>query len=107
MGRIFVIDIEGRCYSCRCCDDTPLALVDDVLSRDKTDFELSTIPALIPVLSTAAGETLLLLVKHVELIINKVFFIIQFIRHNYIFVLQHIWWKPCMYCCRAGCSKSD
>ncbi|XP_050214156.1 protein yippee-like At5g53940 [Mercurialis annua] len=32
MGRIFVIDIEGRCYSCRCCD-TPLALADDVLSR--------------------------------------------------------------------------
>ncbi|XP_050216709.1 SCY1-like protein 2 B [Mercurialis annua] len=40
-------------------------------SQDKSDFELSTIPALIPVLSTAAGETLLLLVKHAELIINK------------------------------------
>ncbi|CAK7328806.1 unnamed protein product [Dovyalis caffra] len=40
-------------------------------SQDKFDFELSTLPALIPVLSTAAGETLLLLVKHAELIINK------------------------------------
>ncbi|KAL2326517.1 hypothetical protein Fmac_025575 [Flemingia macrophylla] len=40
-------------------------------SQDKTDFEQSTLPALVPVLSTAAGETLLLLVKHAELIINK------------------------------------
>ncbi|KAJ6884522.1 hypothetical protein NC652_031505 [Populus alba x Populus x berolinensis] len=40
-------------------------------SQDKIDFELSTLPALIPVLSTAAGETLLLLVKHAELVINK------------------------------------
>ncbi|EEF36846.1 ATP binding protein, putative [Ricinus communis] len=40
-------------------------------SQDKHDFELSTLPALIPVLSTAAGETLLLLAKHAELIINK------------------------------------
>lgn len=40
-------------------------------SQDKHDFELSTLPALVPVLSTAAGETLLLLVKHAELIINK------------------------------------
>ncbi|KAG8378548.1 hypothetical protein BUALT_Bualt08G0148400 [Buddleja alternifolia] len=40
-------------------------------SQDKNDFELSTLPALIPVLSTAAGDTLLLLVKHAELIINK------------------------------------
>eukprot|EP00268_Persea_americana_P033188 TRINITY_DN3292_c0_g1_i2.p1 TRINITY_DN3292_c0_g1~~TRINITY_DN3292_c0_g1_i2.p1 ORF type:complete len:942 (+),score=161.02 TRINITY_DN3292_c0_g1_i2:246-3071(+) len=40
-------------------------------SQDKNDFELSTLPALIPVLSSAAGETLLLLVKHAELIINK------------------------------------
>ncbi|EOY17147.1 Kinase family protein with ARM repeat domain isoform 2 [Theobroma cacao] len=40
-------------------------------SQDKTDFELVTLPALVPVLSTAAGETLLLLVKHAELIINK------------------------------------
>ncbi|KAL0456281.1 UNVERIFIED_CONTAM: SCY1-like protein 2 [Sesamum latifolium] len=37
----------------------------------KSDFELSTLPALVPVLNTAAGETLLLLVKHAELIINK------------------------------------
>ncbi|XP_065852087.1 SCY1-like protein 2 B [Euphorbia lathyris] len=40
-------------------------------SQDRIDFELSTLPALIPVLSTAAGETLLLLVKHAELIIHK------------------------------------
>nr|XP_043636209.1 SCY1-like protein 2 [Erigeron canadensis] len=40
-------------------------------SQDKIDFETSTLPALVPVLSTAAGETLLLLVKHAELIVNK------------------------------------
>ncbi|XP_038717562.1 SCY1-like protein 2 isoform X1 [Tripterygium wilfordii] len=40
-------------------------------SQDKVDFELSTLPALVPVLSSAAGETLLLLVKHAELIILK------------------------------------
>ncbi|KAJ0521379.1 putative protein kinase SCY1-SCYL2 family [Helianthus annuus] len=40
-------------------------------SQDKCDFEASTLPALVPVLSTAAGETLLLLVKHAELIVNK------------------------------------
>eukprot|EP01018_Ginkgo_biloba_P000863 Gb_28329 [translate_table: standard] len=40
-------------------------------SQDKSDFEFSTLPALVPVLSSAAGETLLLLVKHAGLIINK------------------------------------
>ncbi|KAM2675545.1 hypothetical protein EV1_002299 [Malus domestica] len=40
-------------------------------SQDKNDFELSTLPALVPVLSTAVGDTLLLLLKHAELIINK------------------------------------
>ncbi|KAM7473056.1 hypothetical protein LguiA_011239 [Lonicera macranthoides] len=40
-------------------------------SQDKNDFELSTLPSLVPVLSTAAGETLLLLVKRAELIIDK------------------------------------
>ncbi|OMO51547.1 hypothetical protein CCACVL1_29723 [Corchorus capsularis] len=40
-------------------------------SQDKNEFELVTLPALVPVLSTASGETLLLLVKHAELIINK------------------------------------
>lgn len=40
--------------------------------QDKNDFELSTLPALVPVLSSAAGETLLLLVKQAELIIHKV-----------------------------------
>ncbi|KAJ7982570.1 ARM repeat kinase family protein [Quillaja saponaria] len=40
-------------------------------SQDKDDFELSTLPSLVPVLSTAAGETLLLLLKHAELIMHK------------------------------------
>lgn len=40
-------------------------------SQDKNDFELSTLPALVPVLTTASGETLLLLVKHADLIIDK------------------------------------
>lgn len=40
-------------------------------SQDKNDFALSTLPALVPVLNTASGDTLLLLVKHAELIINK------------------------------------
>lgn len=42
------------------------------LLQDKNDFEQSTLPALVPVLNSAAGETLLLLVRHAELIINKV-----------------------------------
>jgi SCY1-like protein 2 len=41
-------------------------------SQDRTDFELITLPALVPVLSTASGDTLLLLVKHADLITNKV-----------------------------------
>lgn len=40
-------------------------------SQDKHEFELSTLPALVPVLSSASGETLLLIVKHAELIITK------------------------------------
>ncbi|KAK2379455.1 kinase family with ARM repeat domain-containing protein [Trifolium repens] len=40
-------------------------------SQDKHDFEQSTLPALFPVLSTASGDTMLLLLKHAELIINK------------------------------------
>lgn len=40
-------------------------------SQDKSDFELSTLPALVSVFTTAAGETLLLLVKHADLIMNK------------------------------------
>ncbi|KAJ1409683.1 Protein kinase domain [Sesbania bispinosa] len=40
-------------------------------SQDKNDFEQSTLPALVPVLTAAAGETLLLLVKHTDLIVNK------------------------------------
>ena len=42
------------------------------LLQDKGDFELSTLPALVPVFTSASGETLLLLVKHADLIINKV-----------------------------------
>ncbi|XP_049379430.1 SCY1-like protein 2 A [Solanum stenotomum] len=40
-------------------------------SQDKSDFGISTLPVLVPVLNSAAGETLLLLVKHADLIINK------------------------------------
>ncbi|XP_044481229.1 SCY1-like protein 2 isoform X1 [Mangifera indica] len=40
-------------------------------SQDKNDFELITLPAILPVLTTAAGETLLLLLKQLELICNK------------------------------------
>ncbi|CAH8337394.1 unnamed protein product [Eruca vesicaria subsp. sativa] len=40
-------------------------------SQDRNDFELMTLPALVPLLSTASGDTLLLLVKHAELITNK------------------------------------
>ena len=40
--------------------------------QDKEEFELSTLPALAPVLNSASGETLLLLMKHAELLINKV-----------------------------------
>ncbi|KAH1047307.1 hypothetical protein J1N35_038091 [Gossypium stocksii] len=40
-------------------------------SPGKTDFELVTFPALVPVMSIATG-LLLLLVKHANLIINKV-----------------------------------
>lgn len=40
-------------------------------SQDKNDFELSTLPALLPVLSSASGDTLLLLVRHAELITDK------------------------------------
>jgi hypothetical protein len=44
--------------------------------QDKEDFELSTLPALVPVFTSASGETLLLLVKHADLIINKVILVI-------------------------------
>ncbi|CAN8239332.1 unnamed protein product [Cochlearia groenlandica] len=40
-------------------------------SQDRNDFELITLPALVPVLTTASGDTLLLLVKHADLIITK------------------------------------
>ncbi|KAI4320120.1 hypothetical protein MLD38_033631 [Melastoma candidum] len=40
-------------------------------SQDKNDFEVSTLPALVPVFSSAAGETLLLLIKHADLMLNK------------------------------------
>ncbi|KAI5385710.1 hypothetical protein KIW84_072350 [Lathyrus oleraceus] len=37
-------------------------------SQDKNDFEQSTLPALVPVLNTTSGDTMLLLLKHAELI---------------------------------------
>ncbi|KAA3468436.1 SCY1-like protein 2 isoform X1 [Gossypium australe] len=40
-------------------------------SQDKDDFKLVTSPVLMPVLSNAAGEAMLLLLKNAELIINK------------------------------------
>ncbi|KAL8167086.1 hypothetical protein V2J09_008585 [Rumex salicifolius] len=40
-------------------------------SQEKVDFELSTLPALLPVLSSASGDTLLLLLRQAELIIDK------------------------------------
>lgn len=54
--------------------------------QDKQEFELSTLPALVPVLSSASGETLLLLVKHAELIINKVGCLMSFL----VFLLQNL-----------------
>eukprot|EP00250_Pteridium_aquilinum_P016453 c23109_g2_i1 orf=408-3092(+) len=41
-------------------------------SQDRSDFEASTFPALAPVLSSATGDSLLLLVKHAALLISKV-----------------------------------
>ncbi|KAL1289167.1 hypothetical protein HN51_057862 [Arachis hypogaea] len=35
MGRVFLLELQGRAYRCRFCD-TPLALSDDVLSRSFT-----------------------------------------------------------------------
>ncbi|KAJ7947009.1 Protein yippee-like [Quillaja saponaria] len=32
MGRVFLVDLDGRTYRCRFCD-SPLALADDVISR--------------------------------------------------------------------------
>uniref|UniRef100_A0A5B7BG10 Protein yippee-like n=1 Tax=Davidia involucrata TaxID=16924 RepID=A0A5B7BG10_DAVIN len=32
MGRVFLVELEGRAYRCRYCD-SPLALADDVISR--------------------------------------------------------------------------
>ncbi|KAI4388732.1 hypothetical protein MLD38_001037 [Melastoma candidum] len=40
-------------------------------SQDKNDFEVYTLPALVPVFSSAASETLLLLIKHADLMLNK------------------------------------
>ncbi|GJV69791.1 hypothetical protein Tco_1485300 [Tanacetum coccineum] len=65
---------SGNGLKILCCDKDELrnmVLQPMILPMDKYDFETSTLPALVPVLSTAAGETLLLLVKHAELIFNK------------------------------------
>lgn len=40
--------------------------------QDVSDFQSATLPALLPVFSSATGDTLLLLVKHAGLLINKV-----------------------------------
>uniref|UniRef100_A0A803LLK7 Protein yippee-like n=1 Tax=Chenopodium quinoa TaxID=63459 RepID=A0A803LLK7_CHEQI len=32
MGRVFLVELDGKAYRCRCCN-TPLALAEDVLSR--------------------------------------------------------------------------
>ncbi|KAK4253243.1 hypothetical protein QN277_010570 [Acacia crassicarpa] len=32
MGRLFLINLEGNIYSCKCCH-TPLALLDDIISK--------------------------------------------------------------------------
>ncbi|CAM6090431.1 unnamed protein product [Calypogeia fissa] len=41
-------------------------------AQDKSDFMQSTLPSLLPVLTSSHGDTLLLLVKHAGLLINKV-----------------------------------
>ncbi|KAJ7546397.1 hypothetical protein O6H91_08G038400 [Diphasiastrum complanatum] len=41
-------------------------------AQEKKEFELSTFPALLPVLTTASGDSLLLLVKHAALLIKQV-----------------------------------
>jgi len=43
-------------------------------SQDNVDFQSATLPALLPVLSSAVGDTLLLLIKHAGLLINKVLY---------------------------------
>ncbi|KAG0559084.1 hypothetical protein KC19_10G077800 [Ceratodon purpureus] len=40
-------------------------------SQEAVDFQSATLPALLPVLTTATGDPLLLLVKHASLLINK------------------------------------
>lgn len=54
--------------------------------QDRNDFELITLPALVPVLSTASGDTLLLLVKHADLITNKVKLINVYALLNFVFL---------------------
>ena len=44
------------------------------VSQEVVDFQSATLPALLPILSTATGDPLLLLVKHASLLINKVCF---------------------------------
>lgn len=48
-------------------------MLGDVL-QEMVDFQSATLPALLPVLGTATGDALLLLVKHASLLINKVLF---------------------------------
>lgn len=79
--RAWPLFFDSCCISCMrmaWCANYSLAkitifrVVSSKLLQDRNDFELSTLPALVPVLSTASGETLLLLVKRAELIVNKV-----------------------------------
>ena len=60
------------------------------LLQDKGDFELATLPALVPVFTSASGETLLLLVKHADLIINKVIRVTCEISIDYIIPLCYL-----------------
>lgn len=49
-------------------------MVVGLLVQDNVDFQSATLPALLPVLSSAIGDTLLLLIKHAGLLINKVLY---------------------------------
>ena len=44
MGRVFLVELDGKVYRCRCCD-SPLALADDILSR-VNDFKFSSLSLL-------------------------------------------------------------
>ncbi|RZC76754.1 hypothetical protein C5167_000932 [Papaver somniferum] len=72
-SRLRALDVTGNptslIYGCAANDLTMVLTITE--SQGKSNFELSTPPVLFPVLSTEAGETLLLIVKHSELRTNK------------------------------------